>query len=263
MRGLIAAALGGLSKGVGQVATAQIEINARKALMEAEEEMRDRLAEAAEGRDEKRQIAAEGRAEAQQIAAEGRAISNIPLTAEATAKAEETNMARRYGDGSNYPGLLGSQMTAMETPAQRATREAAESESSWENETRDLRRKLAAAKTEEERDDYARQLGAMSGQFGPTNRSYSDVVALGNGYAKMASDSLKMAEDSYTDEDKKLFLADAKKYQALADNAFQGVTSARLPGGGGEPRISTDEEYDALPSGAVFFDPDGIRRIKP
>ena len=94
MRGLIAAALGGLSKGVGQVATAQIEINARKALMEAEEEMRDRLAEAAEGRDEKRQIAAEGRAEAQQIAAEGRAISNIPLTAEATAKAEETNMRR-------------------------------------------------------------------------------------------------------------------------------------------------------------------------
>ena len=29
------------------------------------------------------------------------------------------------------------------------------------------------------------------------------------------------------------------------------------------PRISTDEEFDALPSGAEFFDPDGVKRRKP
>ncbi len=30
-----------------------------------------------------------------------------------------------------------------------------------------------------------------------------------------------------------------------------------------EPTISNDAEFDALPSGTVFIDPDGIRRTKP
>lgn len=165
MRGLIAAALGGLSKGVGQVATAQIEINARKALMEAEEEMRARLAEAAEGRAEKRLIAAEGRAETQQIAAEGRAISNIPLTAEATAKAEEANMARRYGEGSEYPGLLGSQMKAMETLAQRATREAAEYDLGRKQAQDKLIEQLATETDPTKQKQLRQQLTAMGTEF--------------------------------------------------------------------------------------------------
>lgn len=252
MKGLIAAALGGLSRGVGQVATAQMEVNARKALLEAEEEMRARLAEAAEAR-----------AEARQIAKEDRDIANIPRAAEATAAAEEGIMERRFGPGSTYSGLLSAQMSASETPSQRATREAAEAESDWAKEERNVRRGLMAAKTNEERDEYARQLGAMSGQFGPTNRSYSDVVALGNGYARMAEAASKEAENAYDEDERKSKLDEAKRYRQLADNAFQGVTSARLPSSVGEPRITTDEEYDALPSGTVFIDPTGTRRTKP
>jgi len=252
MRGLIASVLGGVSKGVGQVAAGQIELNSRKALMEAEEEMRARLAEAAESRAEK-----------QQIRAEDRARANIPLDAQAAADAEAAILQQRFGEGSTYPGLLQSQMRATETPAQRATREAAEADTTWTKEERELRRKLMSAGTETERDEYARQLGAMGGDFGPSNRSYSDVVALGNGYARMANDSLKMAEEAYDDDERQGHIDDAKRYQRLADNAFQGVTSARLPGGAGEPRITTDEEYDALPSGTVFIDPTGTRRTKP
>lgn len=265
MKGLIAAALGGLSKGVGQVATAQMETNARKALMEAEEEMRARLAEAAEGRAEARQIAAEGRQEARQIATEDRAISNIGRTTEATAAAEAGVLQSRFAPGSSYSGLLSAQMAASETPSQKASREATESETAWENETRALRRKLAEAKTEEERDEYARQLGARSGQFGPTNRSYSDLVALGNGYASMAESASKEAAETYDDDEKKQKLDEAKKYRAAADAVFSGVTSIRLPNSQttGEPKISTDAEFDALPSGTVFIDPTGTRRTKP
>ena len=257
MRGLIAAALGGLSKGVGQVATAQIEINARKALMEAEEEMRDRLAEAAEGRDEKRLIAAEGRAEAQQIAVENRNISNIPLTAQATATAEETILARRFGEGSNYPGLLGSQMTATETPAQRATREATESESSWENETRDLRRKLAAAKTQEERDDYARQLDALTGG---TDRLDPLVAAeiedLQYQTRRATADYEKAVSDS--DPDAKAAANETlDKLQAQRERLF-----GRTANTGGVVTINSQEEYDRLPSGARYIE-DGQLYSKP
>lgn len=260
MRGLIAAALGGLSKGVGQVATAQIEINARKALMEAEEEMRARLAEAAEGRDEKRQIAAEGRAETQQIAAEGRAISNIPLTAEATARAEEATMARRFGEGSKYPGLLGSEMTAMETPAQRATRKAAESESSWENETRDLRRKLAAAKTEEERDDYARQLDALTGGTARLDPLVAAELEDLQYQTRRATVDYEKAVSDYDPDAKAAASETLDNLRAQKERLFRRTANT---GGAGEPRITTDEEYDALPSGTVFIDPTGTRRTKP
>ena len=90
------------------MATDQIAENSRKALMEAEEQMRDRLAEAAEGR-----------AETRAIAAEERRLKNIPIEAEATAASDEAIMARRYGEGSTFPGLIRQQTIANETAGQR------------------------------------------------------------------------------------------------------------------------------------------------
>jgi len=40
-----------------------------------------------------------------------------------------------------------------------------------------------------------------------------------------------------------------------------GVTQYRAPSGG-PPQITTDEEYDALPSGTVYIDPNGKKRTK-
>lgn len=128
MKGLIASVLGGVSRGVGEVAAGQIELNSRKALMEAEEEMRARLAEAAEGR-----------AETRQIAAEERAIKNIGREAQA----EEDILARRYGEGSKYPGLISQQISAQETPSQRATREREELLADDDQRVRDVRQTLA------------------------------------------------------------------------------------------------------------------------
>ena len=70
--------------------------------------------------------------------------------------------------------------------------------------------------------------------------------------------------------------APSKEIQNELLNAVQGVWTSKIPventsqtppGGAGvknaEPTISSDEEYDALPSGAFFYDPDGQRRRKP
>jgi len=194
MRGLLASVLGGVSKGVGQVATDQIAENSRKALMEAEEQMRDRLAEAAEGR-----------AETRNIAAEERRLKNIPIEAEATAASDEAIMARRYAEGSNYTGLIRQQTAANETPAQKALRESAERTDAFEEEQRGLRRKLAEAQTEEERNEYTRQLNALTGTFGQNSRLDPRVEAELeyiqseiNMYQKDLSSAI---ENGYTSED--------------------------------------------------------------
>ena len=132
MRGLLASVLGGVSKGVGQVAAGQIEVNSRKALMEAEEEMRARLAEAAEGR-----------AETRNIAAEERRLKNIPLEAEATALSEEANLARRYAEGSTFPGLIRQQTAANETAGQRLEQQRTQGLLDDEQNVRDARQTLA------------------------------------------------------------------------------------------------------------------------
>ena len=174
MKGLIAAALGGLSKGVGQVATAQMEINARKALMEAEEEMRARLAEAAESR-----------AEARQIAAEDRAIKNIPRELEATADAEESVLRRRFGEGSDYPGLLSSQMSATETPSQRATREAAEYDLSRRQKQDALVEQLANETDPDKQRQLRDQLTALGSEFKTPEMDPRDRMALENLYSRL------------------------------------------------------------------------------
>ena len=132
MRGLLASVLGGVSKGVGQVAAGQIEVNSRKALMEAEEEMRARLAEAAEGR-----------AETRNIAAEERRLKNIPIEAEATAASDEAIMARRYGEGCNYTGLIRQQTAANETAGQRLEQQRTQALLDDEQQVRDARQTLA------------------------------------------------------------------------------------------------------------------------
>ena len=44
---------------------------------------------------------------------------------------------------------------------------------------------------------------------------------------------------------------------------LEGPLAKESDGGAGVPTISSDEEYDALPSGAEFIDPEGKRRRKP
>jgi hypothetical protein len=160
MRGLIAAALGGVSRGVGQVAERQIEVNSRKALMEAEEEMNARLAEAAEVR----AIAAEGRAETRQIGAESRRLANIPLETEAIATAEEGVMSRRYSEGSQYPGLVAQQLRVQRTPEQELELERSQGLLGDDQQIRDLRQTIA---TMPENDPalpgLKRQLGILTG----------------------------------------------------------------------------------------------------
>lgn len=70
--------------------------------------------------------------------------------------------------------------------------------------------------------------------------------------------------------------APSKEIQDELLNAVQGVWTSKIPventsqtppGGAGvqnaEPRISSDEEFEALPSGTFFYGPDGQKRRKP
>jgi hypothetical protein len=183
MRGLISAALGGVSKGVGQVASTQMEVNARKALMEAEEEMRARLAEAAEGR-----------AETRQIAAEERQIANIGRVAEATATAEEGVMTSRFSEGSAYPGLLSRQIEATQTPGQKEQAATFREDREWAAKERDLRSKLAEATSDEDRTRLIEQLSALTTTFGGNERTLGDMVAAGNGYINAANRMFQEAD---------------------------------------------------------------------
>lgn len=53
------------------------------------------------------------------------------------------------------------------------------------------------------------------------------------------------------------------QFQALVEGPLAGKTETPAPSPRAAPQISSDEEYDDLPSGAEFIDPDGVRRRKP
>lgn len=145
MRGLIAAALGGVSRGVGQVAERQIEVNSRKALMEAEEEMNARLAEAAEGR----QIASEGRAETRQLAAEGRAeTAQIGLEG----RAEERAIAAE----NRLDPVEREQLSLLQAQVSGVQRDR-----EWVDQERNVRTQLKDARTDAERDKAMLALDAF------------------------------------------------------------------------------------------------------
>jgi hypothetical protein len=233
MKGLLAAVTGGLSKGVGQVASTQMEVNARKALLEAEEEMRARLAEAAEGR-----------AETRAIAAEQRAISNISEIASATAAAEESVLASRFAEGSSYPGLLASRMEAEQRPGERAAAELTAEQAEFTKKVNNLRSTLAETENEAERNKLIRQMGDLVGAFGASAKTLTDVVAAGNGYRSMA-DSLdstadrveRSLADIYDDEERRTLRAqilqkrqEADAYRREADIIFKTAFETRAPG---------------------------------
>lgn len=247
MRGLIASVLGGVSRGVGEVAAGQIELNSRKALMEAEEEMRARLAEAAETR-----------AETRQIAAEERSIENIPREAEATAASEEAILARRYGEGSTFPGLIRQQTAANETAGQRLERQRTQGQLDDDQLVRDARQTLATM------DPNDPQYQVMRRQL--------DVLT--GGTARL--DPLVAAEIEDLQYQTRRATADYEK--AVSDYDLDAMTAAgetldrlraqrerlfgRTANTGGAVTINNKEEYDRLPSGTQFIE-DGQLYLKP
>lgn len=247
MRGLLASVLGGVSKGVGQVAAGQIEVNSRKALMEAEEQMRDRLAEAAEGR-----------AETRAIAAEERRLKNIPIEAEATAASDEAIMARRYGEGSTFPGLIRQQTIANETAGQRLEQQRTQGLLDDEQQVRDARQTLATMDPNDPQYQVVkRQLDVLTG--GTTRLDplvAAEIEDLQYQTRRATADYEKAVSDYDTDA-----MAAAgetlDKLQAQRERLF-----GRTANTGGAVTINTQEEYDRLPSGARYIE-DGKLYSKP
>lgn len=246
MKGLIASVLGGVSRGVGEVAAGQIELNSRKALMEAEEEMRARLAEAAEGR-----------AETRQIAAEERAIKNIGREAQA----EEDILARRYGEGSKYPGLISQQISAQETPGQKAAREREELLAADEQTKRDvLQSLLTTPESDPAYQGLLRQWQVMSGASG--SRMDPQQSAQIDYYQSRINQLQRSRQDAIRDfgpDDPSVSEIDTELGWAQSEiSKLLGLPSfSRSP-----VTIRTQEEYDRLPSGAQFFE-DGKLYSKP
>ena len=80
------------------------------------------------------------------------------------------------------------------------------------------------------REDLQQQIRDLSGN---STKSFSDVVAMGNGYAKLAGHLRTEANGTLDPDEKKSLNAQAEQYEAAADSVFKGVKEKRLPGGGG------------------------------
>lgn len=247
MRGLLASVLGGVSKGVGQVAAGQIEVNSRKALMEAEEEMRARLAEAAESRTETRNIAAEERR-----------LKNIPLEAEATALSEEANLARRYGEGSTFPGLIRQQTAANETAGQRLEQQRTQGLLDDEQNVRDARQALATMPENDPR--YAglkRQLEVLTGGTARLDPLVAAEIEDLQYQTRRATADYEKAVSDYDTDAMAAAGETLDKLQAQRERLFGRTSNA-----GGAVTINSQEEYDRLPSGARYIE-DGQLYSKP
>lgn len=246
MRGLIASVLGGVSRGVGEVAAGQIELNSRKALMEAEEEMRARLAEAAETR-----------AETRQIAAEERGIKNIGREAEE----EERVLARRYAEGSAYPGLISQQIRAQETPGQKVSREREQRRSDIEQRRLDLVDTISTMSDDDPvLPALRRQLQILDGE--PRSRTDPQQSAQIDYYQSRINQLQRSRQDAIRDlgpDDPSVSEIDTELGWAQSEiSKLLGLPSfSRSP-----VTIRTQEEYDRLPSGAQFFE-DGKLYSKP
>jgi hypothetical protein len=237
MRGLLASVLGGVSRGVGEVAAGQIELNSRRALMEAEEEMRARIAEAAETR-----------AETRQIAAEEREIENVGRLAEA----EEGVLKRRYAEGSSYPGLISRELQARETPAQKAARQRDEALFEDEQSLRELRQTIATMpKNDPALPGLERELEIRTGG----SRRIDPMIELElediQQQVRRATADYERATSNYDDE---AMTAAGQKLDDL--NARRERLFGRLP------VITTQEQYDNLPAGSRFIEEDGQVYIK-
>jgi len=83
------------------------------------------------------------------------------------------------------------------------------------------------------REDLQQQIRDLSGN---STKSFSDVVAMGNGYAKLAGHLRTEANGTLDPDEKKSLNAQAEQYEAAADSVFKGVKEKRLPGGGPAPK---------------------------
>ena len=247
MRGLLASVLGGVSKGVGQVAAGQIEVNSRKALMEAEEEMRARLAEAAEGR-----------AETRNIAAEERRLKNIPLEAEATAASEEAVLARRYAEGSTFPGLIRQQTAANETAGQRLEQQRTQGLLEDEQNVRDARQALATMpKTDARYQALKEQLEVLTGSTARLDPLVAAEIEDLQYQTRRATADYEKAVSDYDTDAMAAAGETLDKLQAQRERLFGRTSNA-----GGVVTINSQEEYDRLPSGARYIE-DGKLYSKP
>jgi hypothetical protein len=247
MRGLLASVLGGVSKGVGQVATDQIAENSRKALMEAEEEMRARLAEAAEGR-----------AETRNIAAEERRLANIPREAEATAASEESVLSRRFGEGSAYPGLIRQQTAANETEGQRLEQQRTQGLLDDDQQVRDARQTLATMDPNDPQYQVVkRQLEILTGGTARLDPLVAAEIEDLQYQTRRATADYEKAVSDYDPDAMAAAGETLDKLQVQRERLF-----GRTSNTGGVVTINTQEEYDRLPSGAQFIE-DGKLYTKP
>jgi hypothetical protein len=253
MRGLIAAALGGVSRGVGQVAERQIELNSRKALMEAEEEMNARLAEAAEGR----AIAAEGRAETRQIGAEGRAEASqlgLESRAESRSIAAEGRAETRLIDAENrLDPVETEQLNVLKAQVAGVQRDSA-----WTEREQGIRTRLGQAPFGSE--DYDTALQELDSMLTTGSRAQraQDNVAAGARYVDMADLYFEQAEQIRKElRDQDIFepedVADANtriaKLQRNAERAMLDANELLSGGGRGAPQTRSATGAGMLRSG--------------
>jgi hypothetical protein len=90
---------------------------------------------------------------------------------------------------------------------------------------------------------------------GGSTKSFSDMVALGNGYANMAGKLRAQIKDEADEEARKNLADQATQYEKAADAVFKSVSEKRLgPGAGATPSAAAIAALKSDPSKAAVFD---------
>lgn len=253
--GLIAAAAGGLAKGVGDVAKIDVEKEAKldiaREMSKMEEEKALRVAEAGKQLDIKyagpmAEAQSKAKITAYDTEAPLREKQRAELSDEAKAKAEaEVAATKTLGGNKEYVSALRTLADAKEGSAARANAAESMFKLGQLKSIADLRAKLATTTDPAQRESLTQQLTDLSGA---NIKSASDVIGAATNWRMMAKDLRKDAESAVNDTDRADLITQAREYETLADSVQRTVVSRRLPGAN-VPKPGEDKNKPAATPG--------------
>lgn len=294
--GLIAGVMGGAAEGANRAAEAQhkkdLELDLRKEMLKAEEEKQLRVDEITRGREiadigKRTQATAEanlaaaptaGKAAVAGKVAEATAIKDsglVGLQAENTAaelaanKGNVVEKARQAGEAEgagsvakiNTPGYLkavsaNARAGHVESAGSLAQAALATFELGQKKTVADLNKQLSKESDPVKREEITQQIKDLSGG---STKSFSDVVALGNGYVNMAGKLRTQAKDEADETARANMNAQAAQYEQAADSVFNSVKEKRLgatpgkPGGGEKSPYAEGTRLQKSENGKTVF----------
>jgi hypothetical protein len=273
--GLISGVLGGVAKGVTEIAEGEIEknqkIDLQQKILEMAEAKERRAAEfqAKLNLDTKKRELTELEplktdAEVKRTQAVGTAETGVlagrekelgPLKAQnaktarlAEGEAERTNLGAYAGDAQARAGVR-AKASDSESAATKITATAAQFDLDQKRTLAGLRKEMSDTADPAKRQELRTRIDDLNGL---SSRSFSDVVTAGEAYRKMAANLRKDVNDGvYSEDEGKDALKRANQYEQQAASILQGAVDKRMGGDAARGSGSSARAVAMPPPGAV------------